>query len=180
MRQRYWNRMAWHGPVFILVLITCSVAYGQEVRSNYLPDTNFLKYHTYKWVMIQSDGQPNQIIDEEIKRSIDSQLATKAFIKVDTDKADLYVGYQTAVDQEREWNAWGTGRGFGGSMGSATSSTINVGTLILDIYDPAAKKLVWTGRATKALNPSSDPEKNRKNLDKAVAKLLKNFPPARK
>jgi hypothetical protein len=74
--------------------------------------------------MIQSDGQPNQIIDEEIKRSIDSQLVAKAFTKVDTDKADLYIGYQTAVDQEREWNAWGTGRGFGGGMGSATSSTI--------------------------------------------------------
>jgi hypothetical protein len=180
MRQRYWNRMAWLGPAFILVLITCSVANGQEVRSNYLPDTNFSKYRTYAWVTIQSDGQLNQIIDEEIKRSIDSQLAAKGLTKVDADRADLYVGYQTAVDQEREWNAWGTGRGFGGGMGSATSSTINIGTLVVDIYDPAAKKLVWTGRATKALNPGSNPEKNLKNLDKAVAKLLKNFPPGRK
>ena len=37
--------------------------------------------------------------------------------------------------------------------------------------------LVWTGHATKTLNPSKDPEKNQKNMDKAMAKLLKDFPP---
>jgi hypothetical protein len=63
---------------------------------------------------------------------------------------------------------------------TGSSSTIDIGTLVLDIYDPAAKRLVWTGRATKALNPGNNPEKNLKNLDKVVAKLLKNFPPRQK
>jgi polysaccharide deacetylase 2 family uncharacterized protein YibQ len=49
--------------------------------------------------------------------------------------------------------------------------------LVLDIYDPTSKQLIWTGTATKTLNPSSDQEKNQKNLDKAMAKLLKNYPP---
>jgi hypothetical protein len=52
--------------------------------------------------------------------------------------------------------------------------------LVLDIYDPTTKQLVWTGTATKTLNPSSNQEKNQKNLDKAMAKLLKNYPPPRK
>jgi len=30
------------------------------------------------------------------------------------------------------------------------------------------------------LNPPKDPEKRQRNLDKAVAKLLKNFPPPAK
>jgi hypothetical protein len=62
-------------------------------------------------------------------------------------------------------------------MGTATSSTINVGTLVLDMYDPSTKKLVWTGRATKTLDPGNSQEKKQKNLDKAMQKLLKNFPP---
>ncbi len=62
-------------------------------------------------------------------------------------------------------------------MASAESSTINIGTLVLDMYDPSAKQLVWTGRATKTVDPSKNPEKNQKNLDKAMAKLLKNYPP---
>jgi hypothetical protein len=43
------------------------------------------------------------------------------------------------------------------------------------MYDPTTKQLVWTGRATKTLDPKSSEEKKQKNLDKAMAKLLKNF-----
>lgn len=62
-------------------------------------------------------------------------------------------------------------------MASATSSTIDVGTLVVDMYDPSTKQLVWTGHATKTLNSSSNQEKNQKNLNNAMAKLLKNYPP---
>jgi hypothetical protein len=37
--------------------------------------------------------------------------------------------------------------------------------------------LVWRGVASKALDPKASPEKRQKNLDKAVAKLMKNYPP---
>ena len=62
-------------------------------------------------------------------------------------------------------------------MASATSSTLQIGTLDFDVYDPASKQLIWKGAANKTLNPPKDPEKKQKNLDKAVAKLLQNFPP---
>ena len=65
----------------------------------------------------------------------------------------------------------------GGGMATATSSTIQTGTLAVDFYDPAQKQLIWRGSATKTLNPPKEPNKRQKNLDKAVAKLLKNFPP---
>jgi hypothetical protein len=62
-------------------------------------------------------------------------------------------------------------------MANATSSKISVGTLVLDMYDPGSKQLVWTGRATKTLDPKANQEKREKNLDKAMQKLLKNYPP---
>ena len=62
-------------------------------------------------------------------------------------------------------------------MATATSSTIDIGTLVLDMYDPSSKQLVWTGRATKTIDPSNSQEKKQKNLDKAMQKLLKNLPP---
>jgi len=40
--------------------------------------------------------------------------------------------------------------------------------------------LAWTGRATKTLDPSKNQQKNLNNLNKAVAKLLKNYPPPMK
>ena len=169
------------GMTLAVALLTWQVVMGQEVRHNYMPGTDFSKYHTYKWVSIEGGAHPNQIMDAEIKQSVDSQMATKGFSKVDSDKADLYVGYQIAVDQEKQWNAYGMGGGVRwGGMGSATSSTINVGTLVLDMYDPATKQLVWTGNATKTIDPSSNQEKNQKNLNKAMEKLLKDFPPKQK
>jgi hypothetical protein len=45
------------------------------------------------------------------------------------------------------------------------------------MYDPAGKQLVWTGRVSKTLDPSANQGKKQKNLDKAMQKLLKNFPP---
>jgi hypothetical protein len=194
MWQEYRNWMARSGPAFLVALIACSVAHGQDVRTIYMPGTDFSKYRTYKWVTIGESGAPNQIIDTQIKQSIDSQLRAKGFIKVDSDEADvprpaalgrptdLLVRYQVAINRERQWNAYGWGdgfpwRGMGTAMGTATSSTIHVGTLVLDIYDPAAKQLVWEGSATKTINPSKDQQKNQKNLDKAITKLLKDFPP---
>jgi len=164
-----------------IVVMTCGYAAAQDVHTNFMPGTDFSKYHTYKWVTIEGGAHPNQITDAEIKQAIDTQLAAKGLTKTDSDKADLYVGYQVAVDQEKQWNAYGTGGGirFGG-MGSATSSTINVGTLALDMYDPPTKQLVWTGQATKTIDPSKSQEKNQKNLDKTMAKLLKDFPPKQK
>ena len=160
-----------------VALAACIGAIGQDVHHNSMPGVDFSKHHTYKWVDIEGGAHPNQIVDAEIKQSVDTQLASKGLTKTDSDKADLNVGYQIAVDKEKQWNAWGTGRGFGGGMGSATQSTINVGSLVLDMYDPTTKQLVWTGTATKTIDPSSSQEKNQKNLNKTMEKLLKYYPP---
>jgi hypothetical protein len=45
------------------------------------------------------------------------------------------------------------------------------------MYDSANKDLVWRGVASKTLDAKAKPEKQEKNLNKAVAKLLKNYPP---
>jgi len=178
MCQEFRNYVTRSLPVLVIAIMTCSVILGQDVQTKYMPGTDFSKYHTYKWVAIEGGGHPDQIMDTQIKQSIDSQLAAKGFTKTDSDKADLLVAYQVAVDQQKQWNAYGMGGGIRwGGMATATSSTINVGTLVLDMYDPATKELVWKGSATKTLDPSKDQEKNQKNLDKAMQKLLKDFPP---
>ena len=172
--------------VYCVLLAICCVAtsgilVGQEVRTNYMPGTDFTKFKTYRWHASEGGAHPNQIVDAEIKSAVDKQLAEKGFTKTDDEKADLAVTYQVAVDKERQWNGMGMGGGpRWGGMTTATSTTISVGTIVLDFYDSAAKQLVWQGHATKALDPGSNQEKNQKNLDKAMKKLLKNFPPKSK
>jgi hypothetical protein len=51
------------------------------------------------------------------------------------------------------------------------------GDLAIDIYTPPDHRLVWRAVARKTLDPKANPGKRQKNLNKAVAKLMTNYPP---
>jgi len=175
-----------------LLLMLCVSASAQDIKYNYLQGTDFSKYRTYKWVKVPNVQYPNSIVDEQIMRAIDAQLALKGLTKSE-DNADLYVTYQVAINQEKQWNSYSTGgdywgwggwggwggRGGWGGMSSTTttSTTINIGTLDCDIYDVSTKKQIWRGEASKTLGSGKDPKKVEKNLNKAMAKLFKKYPP---
>ncbi|MET0622622.1 MAG: DUF4136 domain-containing protein [Pyrinomonadaceae bacterium] len=184
------------GRAFRIVVAGCALllcgasAAAQDVRYNYLPGTDFSRYLTYKWVQIPGVQYPNQLVDAQIKQSLDAQLSLKGLRRIEGDNPDLYVTYQAAVDQEKQWNAYSSGGGYWGYGGwggwggmggmnttTVTSSTINVGSLNVDIYDVATKKQIWRGEASKSLKNEKKPEKRQRNLDKAMAKLMKNYPP---
>jgi len=160
---------------------------AQDVNYNFDKSADFAKYRTYKWVEIEGGKHPDQITDRQIVAAIDSQLALKGLTKTENDQADLFVGYQVGVDQEKQVNSYsmgGGGRyGYGGAWGgmggmsTATTSTINIGQLVLDMYDPATKNIVWRGTATKTIDANAKPDKREKNINKGAAKLLKNYPP---
>jgi Domain of unknown function (DUF4136) len=172
---------------FITLLQALSVmavcAYGQDVHYNYDRGANFGSYKTYQWVDLPG-RVPDELIDQDIKRSIDEQLAQKGLSKVEKG-ADVYIGYQTVIDLEKGINlsAWGTRggpAGWGGlNSGTVTgqTSTIPVGVLLVDLYDPARKQLIWRGDATDSIDLQKDPDKNYKKLQKAMKKLFKNYPP---
>lgn len=177
-----------------LSLMIATNALAQDVRYNYDKGTDFSKFKTYKWVLIKDAQRPNDIVDKQIKSTIDSQLLVKGLTAVDSDDADLYLAYQTAVGSEKQFTSfssgmgpgWGYGPGWygggwygGGGMSTTTgsTSTIYTGQLVLDMYKPADKDLVWRGTVSKTLDPKAKPDKQQKNLNKSVAKLLKNYPP---
>ncbi len=173
--------------IFVLaVLFNVSCVYAQDVHYNYAPGTNFAAYKTYQWVDIPGGLAADQLIDQAIKRAVDEQLAQKGLTKVDKN-ADLYVGYQAIVQEEKSVNLFGTGggpgwggwRGWGPGTVQGQTSTIPVGTLLVNVYDPGRKQLIWRGDASKTIDLKKDPDKNYANLQKAVAKLFKNYPPKR-
>ena len=174
----------------IIGLLGFSLALAaQDVTYNFDQSADFSKFKTYKWVEIKGGGAPDQLMDQQIKSAIDAELAKKELSKTDSDNADLFIGYQVAIGQEKQMDAfttggagWGYGARWGGGMQTttATTSTIYIGALVLDMYNSAEKKLVWRGKATKTLDPKAKPEKRQKNLAKATAKMLKNYPPPKK
>lgn len=172
------------------ILVTIS-AFAQDVRYNFDKNADFSKFKTYKWVTLKDASKVNDLVDKQIVDAVDAELATKGLTKVTEDSANLYIGYQAGVGQEKQFTSyssdWGYGPGWygggwyggGPSMGTTTgqTSTIYIGQLALDMYDSANKDLAWRGIASKTIDPKAKPEKQQKNLAKAVKKLLKNYPP---
>lgn len=170
---------------FSLVALVClgAAAFAQQVHFDYDRSADFSAYKTYQWVDYQEVHVGDQILDQDIKRAVDAQLAGKGLRRVESG-GDLLVGYQGAISQEKQFNSLGGWGGpgwwrgpWGGNGTQVTTSTIEVGKLVIGFFDPASKRLVWRGSASKTLDIKKNPEKNYRNLEKALAKLFRNYPP---
>jgi hypothetical protein len=174
-----------------LVLTVTGSAFAQDVRYNFDGQADFATFKTYRWVAIKGAAQLNELTDRQIKAALDAELAKKGLTWTDGQTADLYIGYQAAVDTEKEFTSfdsgWGYGPGWyggpygwyggGGGITTGQTSTIYIGQLGLDIYAASPQTLVWRGVVSKTLDPEAKPDKQQKNLEKSVARLLKNYPP---
>ncbi len=175
---------------FLIPLLAIGAS-AQDVRYNFAADANFAKFKTFKWVPIKGTDPLDQIADGQLKSAVDEELAKKGLSRTEAETADLFIGYQVSLGQEKEITTFDSGYGYGGGWGrgwygggyggggisTSTTSTITIGQVNLDMYDPVAKQLVWRGTASKTLDTKAKPEKRQKNLRKGVAKLLKNYPP---
>ena len=178
----------------VCFLFITLAAHGQDVRYNFDKNADFSKFKTYEWVKLKDAPAVNDLVNKQIMAAVDAELATKGLTKVNDDSANLYIGYQAAVGQEKEFTSfssdWGYGGGwyrggwYGGMGGMSTTTgqttTLYVGQLALDMYDSGKKDLAWRGVASKTLDPKAKPEKQQKNLAKAIKKMLKNYPPPKK
>jgi hypothetical protein len=174
------------------MLLAATTSFAQDVRYNFDKNTDFSKFRTYRWVIIKDAPTANDLVTKQIREAVENELATKGLTKIENDSANLFIGYQAGVSQEKEFTSfnsnWGYGGGWygggwygpGGGMTTGSTSTIYVGQLAVDMYDSANHDLVWRGVASKTLDPKAKPEKQQKNMAKAVKKLLKNYPPVAK
>src|ERR1700751_3252985 len=89
----------------LLMFGVVGVVVAQDVRYDFDKEKDFSKYKTYKWVPIKGADLPDDLTQKALTSAIDAQLATKGLTKTDSDDADLYVGYQTAIGQEKEFTS---------------------------------------------------------------------------
>ncbi|PWK21056.1 DUF4136 domain-containing protein [Xanthomarina spongicola] len=176
--------------LFVAFLITCNS--NAQVNSDYDKNTDFTKYKTVSfggWEK-ESDKILNDFDKKRITDALTNEFNSRGINLVESNgdaTITLYLVIQTKSNITAYTNfngglgytgRWGYGRGFYGGMGSATTSLsendYRVGTLVIDMYDTAEKKLIWQGDMTTDVQEKS--QKREKTIPKNIGKLMKKFP----
>jgi hypothetical protein len=71
---------------------------------------------------------------------------------------------------------WGSGWG----TTDVRVNEILVGTLVIDIADATKNEMVWRGMGVKEVDAQAKADRRDKNINNAVKKILKDFPPKAK
>jgi hypothetical protein len=169
---------------------------AQQVNTDFDKDADFSKYKTYAYQVCHRVENP--LVDKRIVKELESRVAMEGLTVAEADP-DVNVTYHSSTSEEFavDTNTWGYGfgrgwywghgggsyggGGYGGGGPVSTTTTVRKytrGTLVVDIWDARTKQLVWRGTATDTV--SENPEKNDKNLKKAMAKMFKKYPPQKK
>jgi len=168
------------GVGFGVAMMVGNIALAQKVTTDYDKSANLGQFKTYMW--IKEPNASNPLTNQRIVEDVNAALASKGLKLVQSD-ADLGVAAHTATQKQHTldtfYDGFGGGwrwRGFGGFGTSTTTvNTYTVGSLVVDIFDGRTKEALWRGTSSKTL--SDNPEKRSESLNKAIAKMFKDFPP---
>ena len=166
----------------VALLAGCS---SMTIQTDFSDEADFSAFETFK--IIDSDrsvASTNPLAHDRILAKIRREMIASGFTEAEGD-ADVNVTYFAAVRERLVFNTtytggagWGRyGRGRVG-MGTATTraTSYEAGTLVIDVWERGRNALIWRGVISDTL--STNPEKNRKKLDRGMARVFEDFPPS--
>jgi hypothetical protein len=164
--------------LMVVMGMVATPALAQKVTIDYAHDFDFKAVKTFAYVDTEESNSSNSMMNDRIAAAIKREL-TDGGLKEVSDNPDLYVTYHITTKEKTVYNTTNFGYGgyhggwygYGGGMGTSTTTASNYteGTLIIDGYDAAEKKMVWRGMGT--VTVKAKPEKQIKQVDKILAKL---------
>jgi hypothetical protein len=165
------------------IALFAATASFAEVKTDYDRAAEFSNYKTYSWGKVHTE---DPLLADRVKAAVASALAAKGWTEVESG-GDVSIMAMEMTEDHRTlntyydsfgggwgWRRWGGGIGNGFGESTTTEETYQVGTLVIDLFDTNAKKLVWRGSASDTLSDKSD--KNIQRLDKDVEKMFEHFP----
>lgn len=178
------------GIVLCAALAAVGCSSKMEIATTYKPaDVRTISgYRSYSWLPLPKAGDTrinNEFVAEQVVPEVDRILQERGFVKDTTGTADFKVGYLLTVQEVTDVKSvntyYGYEYGYEGPTGPGYTKTYDVsyekGTLIIDVVDTTSDRLIWRGTAQAKTDPDADRSQRREKLEKAVQKILKEFPP---
>ena len=170
--------MKWNALLALVALGFTAACSSISATSDYDQGYDFSALHNYAWAEISGEKQQaDQLTLRRVMEATDQVLASKGFAKTDPGQASFLTAIQTGTEEQHEYTTYGTGGWRFGGMTTTTEQTYDEGTLILDIVDAKKKELIWRGSANGILDPGASTQEKTENVQKAVTKILADFPP---
>jgi hypothetical protein len=159
-----------------------TLALAQTINYDFDKAANFASFKSYAWVagtVLADEINHNRVVD-----AVDAQLAAKGLTEVEAGATpDLLVAYHASFDKDLQVTGFSSGWGpyrFGATRsGTARAEEILNGTLVVDLMNARTHAIVWRGMASKEISVKADPRTRERNINRAAAKLFKNYPPAK-
>ena len=171
----------------VVVLLSSLNALAQKVTIDFDKGTDFSRSKTFAWIK----GTPvsNPKLDLYIMGVGDHQLEQKGLTKVEAKNADLLITYHAAGNAEINATLLDNDS-YAFSLGlpqttlvtwwalpqQSTARLIRKGTLAFEIIDRQRHELIWTASAK--VNLDEKRSKALDQLDKALIKVFKGYPPS--
>ena len=164
-----------------LLFVACSQMV--DVSDKFEPGTDFAKLKTYAWMEgasgsdIKPAGSLDLDVDTPLRKAVDKQMVAKGFKEVKENPDVLvkyFLGTRTTV------YATDFGMHYQDQVGWDETSSLQDGQLTIDLMDSKSQIVVWRGSAFGALNTQPSQAIVNKNVDRAVAKIFKQYPPKTK
>ena len=178
--------------ICVLIALPAASCLAQKVEVGYDKGTDFTKFKSYTWA--EPTMPPTRpLLYASMVGSIDSELEAKRLMRAENN-GDLILipaggmdfGLNVAVGAPISPTRGGPPAAIDATMWTGSTGFSNLmapylpeGTLVLTFVNRGANKVIWTGAVTEKL----DIEKKDKSLrlvNKAIVKLLKQFPPTKK
>jgi hypothetical protein len=171
--------------ICLLVAALPLAAFAQKVRRGYDKGTDFRRFKSYTWAE-PTMPVTRPLLYESVVGSVDNELKSKGLTRVEHDgdlvlipeggmEFGLNVAASTPIisSYSIDPSMW-----TGGAAGPSNlmAPYVPKGTLVLAFVDRGANKVIWNGSVSENLDIENK-KKSLERIQKAIVKLLKEFPP---
>lgn len=169
------------------LLAVPSAAHAQKTSARYDQNANFSNYRTF--MFSEKSGARNPLVNEMIRTAIARELTAKGLTQVDANP-DLRVAYLAATGFNLQVGdvsfGYNVNPAYEGLVPTATTATwdVTTGTLVIDLWDNKADRVVFRGTAKDTLQRAPSPDMAAdaklvsKTVNKGIAKIFKKYPAA--
>jgi len=172
------------GVMVLASALFCTVAQAQKTSAGFDSNANFSSYKTFAF---DKSGARNPFVNKMIVDAVERELTARGLTKVAADP-DLLVVYLAASGPNLQVASVPfyqvVNPAYSGMVGGHSMAMwdVTTGTLVIDLFDRKADRIVFRGSASDVLQrtPSADLAADAKvvskPINKGIAKIFKKYP----